>query len=111
MPALSDYTNVFGTALCVLAAKGYRLWHDKKTLLYYAERNGWDFCSDSPVGLLGVVAIFEAKKPERYEDYWWRDEQVSFRDLPTTPPRYKSVVSRRPTGVSGGSRSSKKPSK
>jgi hypothetical protein len=44
---------IHDTALSILAQKGYQLWYIDSTKTYWAERDGWDFASDSPVGLLG----------------------------------------------------------
>jgi hypothetical protein len=89
MPTLSQYTNVHDTAVDLLHRKGYQVWRDEGAQLYYAERDGWDFAVDDPVGLLGVVAIYEARQPSAYVEYWWRDDSVSGaeRRLPTRPER------------------------
>ncbi len=92
MPALSDYTNVFDTALHLLSEKGYQLWFDEEAMLYFAEKEGWDFAASSPVGLLGVVAIFEAKKPTTYREYWWRDDVKMDGKLPTAPKQNYTPV-------------------
>lgn len=96
MAALADYTNVFDTALSILAQKGYQLWFDPRSSLYYAEKDGWDFASRSPVGLLGVVSIFEFQKPDEWTEYWWRlPESGLYRNLPETPPRaYRPVYAK-----------------
>lgn len=96
MPALSEYSNVYNTALLILEKKGYRLWHDPKRELYYAEKCGWDFTAPTPCGLLGVIAIFEHKNPERFVEYWWvEDGDNLYGNLPTKAPDYESVVHRR----------------
>ena len=92
MPALSDHTNVFNTALRVLKQKVYRVWRAPDRRSYHAEKNGWDFMADGPVGLLGVVAIFEHEKPREYREYWWKHDVDLDETLPTRPPRYRSVV-------------------
>ncbi len=92
MAALSEYANVHNTALHVLYAKGFQVWHDKETDLYCAERGGWDFMAESPTSLLGVVAIYEYRNPSRYAEYWWREEgPADFRNLPSKPKPYKPV--------------------
>src|SRR5262245_27417598 len=93
MPTLSSYINVFGTALQVLKDKGYQLWFQPDTNLYYAERDGWDFAGDSPCDLLGIVAIFEHVRPQRYKEYWWRTGDIDTRSLPDAPAPYASVLS------------------
>jgi hypothetical protein len=94
MPTLSEYTNVYGTALRVLMDKGYQVWFDRKTNLFWAERDGWDFVGDSPTGLLGVIAIFEHRSPTEYKEYWWRKDHdhIDVRTLPDAPEPYNSVL-------------------
>lgn len=89
MPTLSQYTNVFDTALALLHAKGYQVWRDDVAQLFYAERDGWDFAADDPVGLLGVIGIFEAVQPAEYREYWWTKESARGlqRRLATRPER------------------------
>lgn len=89
MPTLSEYANVHNTSLNILAEKGYQLWLDPETQLYFAEKDGWDFASDSPGGLLGMVTIFEYHQPSEYEEYWWRkNDQELFGKLPSAPKPY-----------------------
>lgn len=96
MPALSEFSNVASTAIAILVKKGYQVWFMKETETYCAERDGWDFMADSPCALLGVVSIYEFKKPDKYEEYWWREEDTSKGQLGSAPPRYTSVVDRKP---------------
>jgi hypothetical protein len=93
MPALSEYTNVYNSALAVLRRKGYQLWYDSETECFCCEKDGWDFMADSPCGLLGLVAMFEAKCPDRYVESWWREENSEdFRNLPAAPLRPYTAV-------------------
>ena len=93
MPALSEYSNVTNTAINILIKKGYRVWHIAENEMYCAEKNGWDFMADSPCGLLGIISIYEFKNPKKYEEYWWREEDISLKHaLSSTPPQYTSVV-------------------
>ena len=97
MPTLSSYSNVYNTAAVWLQRKGYQVWVDEEAdpPLFMAERDGWDFAADSPVELLGVVAIFEATSPDAYSDYWWRIEGVEiYSGLPVRPVPYVSVMGR-----------------
>lgn len=91
MPALSEYTNVYDTAVRLLRQKGFQVWRDRSLGLYGCERAGWDFLAESPVGLLGLVAIFESQRPDEYREYWWRNEQSSgdFAALPDEPRPYE----------------------
>jgi hypothetical protein len=88
MPLLYDYTNVYSTALTILRNKGFQVWRDPEGQLFWAERDGWDFASPTPTGLLGLIAIFEYQSPMVYKEYWWRErESTDYRDLPTAPAR------------------------
>ena len=100
MPALSEYTNVYGIALAHLERLGFQVWHDKQADLFCAERDGWDFMAESPVGLLGLVKLWELAQPEAWSEYWWRTvEPVDHSRLPEAPPRpYTSVIRRGPRG-------------
>jgi hypothetical protein len=97
MASLSEHSNVYNSALLVLKKKGYQIWYDSKTEDYCAERDGWDFRSPSPCGLLGLVAIFEFKQPAGFVEYWWREEGPEvYRDLPSQAERaYQPVGSPR----------------
>ncbi len=60
--------------------------------MFCAEKDGWDFMADTPCGLLGVVGIFEWKKPTSYKEYWWRERGDDiYGILPKTPPDYTPV--------------------
>ena len=93
MPALSEYTNVYDTALFVLRNKGYQLWVDETRQVFCAEKDGWDFESESPCGLLGLVTIFEIRQPAQYEEYWWRQGDADiYHSLPGKPERAYTPV-------------------
>lgn len=100
MASLSEYSNVYNTALLILQEKGYQLWYDEPADLYYAEKDGWDFAANTPCGLLGVVAIYESANPPRYADYWWRkDGPQVYRSLPRQPSKeYVPVYERKARG-------------
>lgn len=74
MPALSEYANVHSSAIMILREKGFRCWVDDGTQTYRCEKGGWDFLAESPVGLLGLVAMFEHIAPTQYREYWWRQD-------------------------------------
>lgn len=96
MPALSEYSNVYNTALNVLDKKGFSVWYNEETELFCAEKEGWDFMAESPCSLLGIIAIYEHKKPDRYHEYWWQDNDKAL--YPATSqhkPDYVSVVTER----------------
>ena len=93
MPTLSEYSNVYNTAILILQEKGFRVWYEERTHHYCAERDGWDFMSDSPCGLLGVVAIFEYHQPQVFKEYWWKIEGPDvYRNLPREKPDFASVM-------------------
>jgi hypothetical protein len=88
MPALSEYSNVYNTALVVLRRKGFQVWYEKARDVYCAERGGWDFEANTPCGLLGVVAIFEEKQPSNHREYWWKEDTPAlYGSFPEHPPR------------------------
>ncbi|ATX14396.1 MULTISPECIES: hypothetical protein [Enterobacteriaceae] len=93
MPALSEYSNVHNTVFNILICKGYRLWHEKKQERYYAEKDGWDFVANSPCALLGLIAIYEYKKPDHYYEYWWKDEGLHLeKNISEIAPEYNSII-------------------
>jgi hypothetical protein len=92
VPALSEYPNVYNSVLEVIRAKGFEVWRDVDSGLVYGQKDGWDFAADSPVGLLGLIALWEARSPDEYSEYWWRQEgETTFLSLPTQPPTYTPV--------------------
>ncbi|MDO9022289.1 MAG: hypothetical protein Q8S73_31490 [Deltaproteobacteria bacterium] len=95
MPALSEYTNVCNTAILILQERGFRCWADDKMEMFRCERDGWDFAAESPVGLLGLVAIFEHMAPAEYREYWWRKEGPAiYGSLPQEAPEFVPVSMR-----------------
>lgn len=96
MAALGENKNVYDAALEVLRSKGYRIWYDAPADTFCAEKDGWDFMADAPTSLLGLVAMFEHIKPERWEPYWWKLEgPVKYRSMPTTAPEYVPVYEKK----------------
>ncbi|MCY1043320.1 hypothetical protein OV208_18530 [Corallococcus sp. bb12-1] len=93
MPALTEYPNVSDTALIILKQKGFQVWYDKMAEAFCAEKDGWDFMATSPCGLLGVVAIYEHKHPEKFAEYWWRERRSPslYDNLPDGPRPYTPV--------------------
>ena len=97
MPALGEYVNVYNSALKTLQGKGFQLWFDENADMFCAERDGWDFMADSPLSLLGLVAMYESRKPTVFTEYWWReDTEFDFLKLPKKPKPYESVVHGKP---------------
>ncbi|KGA23061.1 hypothetical protein AB6D30_18275 [Pectobacterium brasiliense] len=92
MPTLSEYSNVYNTALNILDKKGFSIWYDEDLDMFFAEKNGWDFMSETPCGLLGIVSIYEYKKPSSYNEYWWRlDDKDLYVNIKKAKPTYTSV--------------------
>ena len=93
MPALSEYANVSNTVFNILDKKGYQIWYDDEVDMYCAQKNGWDFMAYSPCGWLGLVNIYEFRKPAIYKEYWWRDNEKDLLDnLSRKKPKYISVI-------------------
>lgn len=87
MPTLSAHSNTENTALVILVNKGYQVWKEGDT--YKAEKNGWDFSAGGTTALLGLVAVFEHKRPKRYEEGWEiSDEMWGLEDIKTKPKPY-----------------------
>lgn len=100
MPALSEYVNVYDTAVELLQRAGFQVWFDEGADLFCAEREGWDFMAESPIGLLGLVKLHEMIAPSGWSEYWWKlSTSVDSRRLPRQPRPYTSVVSQAARGV------------
>ena len=96
MPALSEYTNVYNTALIILKKKGYSIWIDTELNMFCAEKDGWDFKANSPCGLLGLISIYEWKSPQKYQEYWWRENgEDLYSKLSKIPPSYTPVYEKK----------------
>jgi hypothetical protein len=93
MPALSEYSNVYNSALLIVKSKGYDVWYRQETDHYCAQKDGWDFWANSPCGLLGLIAMFEHLSPAEHKDYWWEVEGPDiYSNLPTVPKPFTSVM-------------------
>ena len=97
MATLSEYSNVYNTALNILDQKGFRLWYDDETNMFCAEKDGWDFMAESPCGLLGVVSIYEHIKPNFYEEGWWRinNKDLYPNNIKKSKPSYNTLSQNR----------------
>ena len=92
MPALSEYSNVYNTALAILREKGYDVWFDDAAEMFACQRDGWDFLADSPLALLGAAAIYDHVQPGEFKEYWWkRSGHLDYRTLPKDPPKYQPI--------------------
>ena len=74
MPDLSAYPNVYNTAMVILEEKGFTMRYDKAEY-WYAKRDGWEFCADDPMQLLGLVSIYEYRQPSEKKEYWWKIDE------------------------------------
>jgi len=84
MATLSSHANMYNTCLRILRHEGYRLWvqprPDKngavmpRSLIWWAEKAGYEFSANNPIELLGLVSIYEHKRPTDYHRYWWQVE-------------------------------------
>ena len=93
MPALSAYSNVENTSMCILVEKGYRVWFERDTEMYCCEKSGWDFMAESITELLGVVSIYEYHgSPLQYKEYWWKiNEPNLVNSISETRPKFKAI--------------------
>lgn len=73
MIAGKDELKMSDIALGILVKRKYQVWFDDETDLFYAKKDSWEFVADSPLSLLGLVTVYEIKKPETDKDYWWND--------------------------------------
>jgi hypothetical protein len=82
MMGLSSHINVWNTCLRLLREKGYAL-HVEGELdqegmirpgkcLWIADKEGFHFCGDTPIELLGLTAVYEFLQPLNDASYWWR---------------------------------------
>lgn len=93
MPAVSEHANVYDTVVLILNSLGFQVWRDRTNDTFMAEKDGWDFCAESPVGLLGLVRLWEFKSPKVYKDYWWKEDGPSvYSSLPSEPVPYNPVI-------------------
>jgi hypothetical protein len=78
---VSSHFNVWNTCLHILRERGFELEVDGESLpdgsyppnaLWIAHKDGFSFCGDNPIELLGLVAIYDHLKPTENRNYWWR---------------------------------------
>jgi hypothetical protein len=89
MASLSSHGNIYNTCLRILRKKGFEVWIEKwiegkntskdpleaDTLVWKAKKEDYDFAAFNPVELLGLISIYEYKRPiEPPTSYWWSEE-------------------------------------
>ncbi|OOS07805.1 hypothetical protein SAMN02745664_12126 [Moraxella cuniculi DSM 21768] len=70
MMHLTDSFRNYPLMIKTITNKGYQFWIDDNGS-FWAEKDGWDFVADDLAGLLGVIAIYEYKKPKEFRERWW----------------------------------------
>jgi hypothetical protein len=78
---LSSHINVWNTCLRILRQRGFALRVEGEAradgchptdALWIAEKDGFFFCGDNPIELLGLVAVHDRVRPGEDLPYWWR---------------------------------------
>lgn len=69
---LTDCYEDFPIIIKTISDKGYQIWKDEWGE-FWAEKDGWDFVSSTPAGLLGIITIYETVNPITYHYYWWKE--------------------------------------
>ena len=77
---LASNANVRNTCLRILRQRGYALCVEGELdadgcypvdAHWIAEKDGFHFCGDNPIELLGLVAIYDHVQPDEDKSYWW----------------------------------------
>ena len=77
---LASNANVHNTCLRILHQRGYvlRVEGELDAGGYYptdafwiAEKDGFHFCGNNPIELLGLIAIHDHVQPKEETSYWW----------------------------------------
>ncbi len=80
---LASHLNVHNTCLRILRSRGFELEvtgdpePDGSCPVekhWIARKDGFYFCGDNPIELLGLVAVYDYVKPTEDRPYWWRVE-------------------------------------
>jgi hypothetical protein len=80
---LSSHINVWNTCLRILRQRGFALRVSGELradggyptdALWIAEKDGFYFCADNPIELLGLVAVHDFVRPREDVPYWWQVE-------------------------------------
>lgn len=80
---LSSHINVWNTCLLILRQRGFALRVEGELgadgcyptdALWTAKKDGFYFCADNPIELLGLVAVYDYVRPREDLPYWWQVE-------------------------------------
>lgn len=90
MAVLYDRVGVYDCAIAVIISKGYQVWYDRELEDFWAEKDGRDFVSPTPTGLLGVISMWEELGLQEWKYQWWKTPEaalVNHLELPSAPER------------------------
>jgi hypothetical protein len=77
---LASHVNVYNTCLRILRSRGFELEVSGEPRPdgayptdrhWIARKDGFYFCADNPIELLGLVAIYDHVRLEEDRPYWW----------------------------------------
>jgi hypothetical protein len=80
---LASNANVYNTCLRILRSRGFELEVSGEaesdgsypiSCHWIARKDGFYFCGDNPIELLGLVAVYDHVRPSVDEPYWWAVE-------------------------------------
>jgi hypothetical protein len=78
---LASHSNVYNTCLLILRDRGFSLRVEGEmtpegcypsNAYWIAEKDGFYFCADNPIELLGLVTVYDHVRPKEDRSYWWR---------------------------------------
>src|SRR5262245_42875059 len=78
---LASHINVYNTCLHILRNRGFSLEVRGEReadggfpgrCFWIAKKDGFYFCGDNPIELLGLVGVHDYVKPAADTPYWWR---------------------------------------
>jgi hypothetical protein len=87
--SLSSHANVYNTCLLIIRQRGYALSASGEIEpdgsyparpLWIAHKDGFRFCADNPIELLGLIGVHDHVCPAEDRPYWW---QIDGPDLQT----------------------------
>jgi hypothetical protein len=102
---LASHANVYNTCLRILRSRGFALEVSGEPrpdgayptdCHWIARKDGFYFCADNPIELLGLVAISDHVRPEEDRPYWWAvhgpdiESELMEAAFPDEPPAAES---------------------